>query len=58
MVAMYGVWMLSALVPLFFMLLGAWRAFHGVSWRVPLAGRLADRFLTQQSHNPQQGVSP
>jgi uncharacterized Tic20 family protein len=46
MLAFYLVAMaLVFVVPMAWMLLGAWRAYHGQRWRVPLAWRVAKRFV-------------
>lgn len=52
-VSMYGVFIIVLVVPMLWMLLGAWRAFQGRSWRVPLAWRIAERFTQDDGQSPQ-----
>lgn len=51
---MYGVFILVLIVPMLWMLLGAYRAFQGQRWRVPLAWRVAKKFTQDDGQAPQQ----
>jgi uncharacterized membrane protein len=51
---MWAVFAIVLIVPMLWMLLGAWRAFHGERWRVPLAWRVARRFTKDDGLAPHQ----
>ncbi len=51
---LYALCILAALVPMVFMVIGAWRAFNGQRWRFPIAWRLAKRFTKDDGQSPHQ----
>ena len=54
MFGIYGTMIIAMLIPLVWMLIGAWRAFQGQRWRVPIAWRIAKHFIKDDGQSPQQ----
>ncbi len=55
--AIHGGWAVMVLVPFVCMVVGAWRAYHGVWWRIPLAWRVTERFLANDQPNQDAAAS-
>jgi uncharacterized membrane protein len=48
----------AIVLPMVWMCLGAWRAYHGQRWRVPIAWRIAKRFVEDRPQQPINRAQP